>query len=78
MTTIKVSKKLRERISASAAEQRQTIHMFLESMLDEHERRRRLAAVAAAYTQADEQTLEDWRTETDQWEAVDTDAEPSA
>jgi hypothetical protein len=77
-TTIKVSKRLRERISAGAAEQRQTIHAYLENILDEHDRRRRLAAVAAAYGSADEQILEDWRTETGQWEAIDTDAEPSA
>jgi hypothetical protein len=77
-TTIKVSKRLRDRISAGAAEQHQTVHVFLEGILDEHERRRRLADVAAAYTDADQQTLDAWRAETDQWEAIDTDRGPVA
>ena len=46
---------------------------FRENILDEHEHRRRPADVAAAYFEASEQTLDAWRAETDQWEAIATD-----
>jgi hypothetical protein len=46
---------------------------FRENILDEHEHRRRPADVAAAYSEANEQTLDAWRAETDQWESIDTD-----
>jgi hypothetical protein len=46
---------------------------FRENILDEHEHRRRPADVAAAYSEANEQTLDAWRAETDQCEAIDTD-----
>lgn len=43
------------------------------NILDEHEHRRRPADVAAAYSEPNEQTLDAWRAETNQWEAIDTD-----
>ena len=48
---------------------------FRENILDEHEHehRRRPADVAAAYSKPNEQTLDAWRAETNQWEAIDTD-----
>lgn len=78
ITTIKVSKGLRDRISARAAEQHQTVQLFMENVLDDHDRRRRLAAVAEAIASADERTLDEWRAETDLWEAADVDAGPGA
>jgi predicted transcriptional regulator len=78
MTTIKVSKNLRERISANAAELHQTVHAFLEKMLDDHERCRRLAQVAAAYSEADAEKIESWRTETREWEAIDSEEPESS
>ena len=46
---------------------------FRENILDEHEHRRRPADVAATYSEPNEQTLDAWRAETNQWEAIDTD-----
>jgi hypothetical protein len=77
MTTIKVSKGLRQRISAGAAEQRQSVQRFIESILDERDRRRRLAAVAEAMAGTDQRALDDWQAETDLWEAADTEAMPN-
>lgn len=78
ITTIKVSKGLRDRISAGAAQQHQTVQRFIENVIDAHERGRRLAAVAEAMHNADERTLGDWRAETDLWETADGDAGPGA
>jgi hypothetical protein len=78
ITTIKVSKGLRDRISAGAAQQHQTVQRFIENVLEDHERRRRLAAVAEAMGNADERTLDDWRAETDVWEAAEADTGPGA
>jgi hypothetical protein len=78
LTTIKLSKRLRDRISAGAAQQHQTVQHFLENVLEEHERHRRLTAVAEAMGNADERTLNDWRAETDVWEAADADTGPGA
>ena len=75
VTTIKVSKPLRDRISAAAAQRDQTVQSFMEQVMDEHDRHERLAAVAAAMRDADEETLSAWRAETADWAAVDTDAE---
>ena len=72
VTTIKVSKSLRDRITASAVEQDQTVQGFMEKILDDYDRNRRLAAVAAAMSKSAEER-EAWRTETDNWTAVDDD-----
>lgn len=77
ITTIKVTKTLRDRITAGAAEQHQTVQRFIESVVEHYERTRRLAAVAEAMTSADEDTLRQWRSETDSWAVVDTDTEPA-
>jgi ribosome-associated translation inhibitor RaiA len=73
ITTIKVTKTLRDRITAGAAAQQQTVQRFIESVLENYERSRRLAAVAEAMANADEEVLRQWRKETDSWAAVDTD-----
>lgn len=75
VTTIKVSKPLRDRISAAAAQRDQTVQNFMEQVMDEHDRRERLAAVAAAISGADDGTLSAWRSETAAWAAVDADVE---
>lgn len=75
VTTIKVTRKLRDRISAGAAEQHQTVQRFIESALENYDRNRRLAAVAAAMADADEETLQHWRAETESWDAADGDIE---
>jgi predicted transcriptional regulator len=73
LTTIKVSKALRDRISSGAAEQHQTVQKFIERVIEDYERHRRLNAVATALATADENTLDEWRTETDIWAGADTD-----
>ncbi|MGB0436522.1 MAG: hypothetical protein ACPGVY_14865 [Mycobacterium sp.] len=70
-TTIKVEKRLRDRISAAASEEHQTVQVFLDGLLAERERRRRLASVADAYGSAGAVTLGDWRDETHEWESVE-------
>lgn len=71
LTTIKVSKPLRERISAAAAEEDATVQGFLEQVMDEHERHKRLAAVAAAIRGTSAADLSTWRSETAEWAVVD-------
>ena len=73
VTTIKVSKALRARIAAGAAGEGVTAQTFLETVIDEWERRHRLAAVAAAYADAAPEQLADWRAESEAWEATDAD-----
>ena len=73
ITTIKVSKALRDRISTGAAEQHQTVQKFIEHVLEDYERHRRLSAVATALATADAATLDEWRTESDTWASADRD-----
>lgn len=73
LTTIKVTKTLRDRISARAAERHVTVQNFIEGVLEDYERRSRLAAVAAAMASADDETLDEWRAETDLWAKADRD-----
>ncbi|MFV0493541.1 hypothetical protein [Mycobacterium sp.] len=75
ITTIKVSKPLRDRITAAAGQRRQTVQNFMEQVMDEHDRRQRLAAVATALRTADEDTLHGWRTETEGWATLDSDVD---
>lgn len=77
VTTIKVSKPLRDRISAAAAQRQQTVQSFMEHVMDEHDRHERLTAVAAAMSAADDDTLRAWRAETAEWAAVEADDEDS-
>ena len=73
LTTIKIRTGLRERISGAAAAEHQTVNAFLETVLDDRERRRRLASVAAVYSTTDDpDTLADWREETRQWDTIGT------
>ena len=73
MTTIKVTKMLRDRISAGAAERHETVQRFIEGVLEDYERRSRLAAVAAAMASADDDSLDEWRAEADLWARADSD-----
>lgn len=53
MTTIKVPKRLRERVSRDAARNGLTAAGFLSNLLDEHERQERFEAVRLAYATED-------------------------
>lgn len=73
VTTIKVTKPVRDRITAAAAERRETVQTFMEHLMDEHDRFKRLAAVGAAMSSADEDTLRRWREASERWSALDAD-----
>lgn len=63
MTTIKIPKQLRARVTRSAAEQGLTAAGLIDALLDEHERHRRFEAVRAAYAVDDPtytQEVEAW------------------
>jgi hypothetical protein len=53
LTTIKVPKQLRARVTRSAADHGLTAAGLITVLLDEHERRRRFEAVRAAYAVED-------------------------
>jgi hypothetical protein len=66
MTTIKVPKALRERISAEAARAGLTAAGLVNVLLAEHERRMRVEAVRRSYDLADET----YRLETVAWDEL--------
>lgn len=70
VTTIKVPKTLRDRIATDAADEGLTAQAFLESLVDTHERTKRIAAVAAAYRNSPDHDLESWQCETAEWDKL--------
>lgn len=66
VTTIKVPRPLRERISRAAAARGMTAASLIGELLDRYERDRRLAAVGRAYAAADADYVE----ETDAWDVT--------
>lgn len=72
VTTVKVPRSLRERITRDAANAGQTAAGFLTIVVDRWEREQRLAAVQRAYEDADDDRT-DYRTETQAWETANTD-----
>ena len=66
MTTIKVPKDLRARISREAADSGVTAAAFIADLLDERERRARFQAVAQAYETADDSYAD----ETAEWDEL--------
>ena len=72
ITTIKVSKGLRDRISAQAAERHRTVQNFIEHVLDDYERHLRISR-SPALAAADDTTLNEWRAESDAWAGIDAD-----
>jgi hypothetical protein len=69
VTTIKVPKTLRERISREAAQQGLTAAGLISELLDEHERQARFRAVRRAYENPDSDYLE----ETEVWDTLGRD-----
>jgi len=66
LTTLKVPKALRERISRQAAAEGSTAAGLLARLLDEHDRRLRFEAVRAAYAEPDAS----YRDETADWDVA--------
>ncbi|MFP1155594.1 hypothetical protein ACK280_26545 [Mycobacterium sherrisii] len=50
----------------------------MEQVMDERDRSQRLADVAAAMSNANEETLRNWRAETKTWEVLDDDRDGDA
>lgn len=69
VTTIKVPRSLRERISRDAAREGVTAAALLAGLLDSHERAARFRAVREAYGQPDR----GYRQESQDWDAVISD-----
>jgi macrodomain Ter protein organizer (MatP/YcbG family) len=69
MSSMKVEQSVRERVSSLAQVQGLTVSQTIASLLDEHERHRRFAAVAAAYADVDAEYL----AETGAWDEVGAD-----
>lgn len=69
LTTIKVPKSLRARISALAGQRHRTAAEVIEELLDEADRRARFDAVRAAYESADSAYLD----ETEAWDSLAAD-----
>lgn len=69
MTTIKVPKDLRARISRDAAAQGTTAAGLIATLLDDHEKRARLLAVGRAYASIDDAYV----AEVDLWDTVAAD-----
>ena len=72
-TTIKVTRELRERISAAARGDSATVNQFLSGLMDEHDRNRRMAAAAEAMRSASPEVLEAYRRELRAWDVTDAD-----
>lgn len=73
VTTIKVTKLLRDRIATQAASEGLTAQGFIARLLETYERNKRFEAVAAAYRESGNETLRSWREETAEWAATDAD-----
>lgn len=69
MTTIKVPKHLRERVSRGAAQAGLTAASFIAELIDEHERQERFDAVRRAY----ETTDATYAGETADWDSLSAD-----
>lgn len=59
MTSMKVEPSVRDRVSVLAQAQGYTVSRTIAGLLDEHDRRERFAAVAAAYDESDPEYLAD-------------------
>jgi len=64
MSSMKVEPAVRERVSCLAEAEGRTVSQTIAHLLDEHDRRQRFAAVAAAYAEVDS----DYIAETDAWD----------
>jgi len=69
VTTIKVPIELRDRLARNAAREGRTAAGLSATLLDDFDRRRRFAAVRAAYALADAA----YRTEVDEWDRLSDD-----
>lgn len=64
MSSMKVEQSVRERVSTLAQTEGRTVSQTIAVLLDEHDRRKRFSAVAAAYAEMDS----DYAAEMDAWD----------
>jgi macrodomain Ter protein organizer (MatP/YcbG family) len=64
MSSMKVEHSVRERVSSLAQAEGRTVSQTIAHLLDEHDRKQRFAAVAAAYAEVDS----DYVAEIEEWD----------
>lgn len=74
-TTVKIDPEVRNRVKALAQSEGTTLSGAIANLLDEHDRRRRFAAVAEAYATSD---LHDYEAEIAEWDDTLTDGSGDA
>jgi hypothetical protein len=72
-TTIKVTRALRERVGTAARAEGATINAFLDGLMDEYDRDRRMARAATAMGAASPEVLAEYRRELGEWDEADAD-----
>ncbi len=70
MTTVKVNKSVRERITRAARTQHVPANDFLNRLVTDWERQQRIAGVAAAMAAANDQTRAEYADESAQWDVT--------
>lgn len=73
LTTVKVSKHVRERIAKAARSQRVPANEFLDRLVTEWERKQRMAAVQHAMGAMSEEVREGYQDEIQLWESSEED-----
>lgn len=70
LTTIKVTKETRDRLEAQATSKRQTLEEYLRSVAEREARREDMRLWAESVRGTEPKSLERWRQETADWDAV--------
>ncbi len=73
LTTVKVSKSVRERIARASRSQRLPANEFLDRLVGDWERRQRIAAANAAMNSANSSEREAYETESADWDSAAND-----
>lgn len=70
LTTVKVTKRVRERIARASRSQHVPANEFLDRLISDWERRQRMAAVESAMNNASEAERSAYEAECDLWDAA--------
>ncbi|MDP4015262.1 MAG: hypothetical protein Q8P38_11675 [Candidatus Nanopelagicales bacterium] len=73
LTTVKVSKRVRERIARASRSQHVPANEFLDRLVSDWERRQRMAAVASAMNNASEAERAAFEAESELWDPATAD-----
>gem|GEM_PF-6272886 len=77
LTTVKVSKGVRERITSAARTQRVPANEFLDRLITEWERQQRMVAAQEAMGAMSDDVREGYQGESQLWESSDDDGSPA-